>query len=164
MGYNGIVGRRQWYLGAVVAGAVLLQAPAARYLAVGQASPDLFVLVPVLLGLLVGHGWGMGTGFTLGLAAGVMAGRDLGPCAFAGTLVGYLAGAGGRLIFLENPLSTALAAAALTLAHGLVFLALVQSVGLRDSAWMLGGRTLYHAMLAVPLMLLLRRIDKEPHP
>lgn len=97
--------------------AVLVQLSIVQRIEVGDASPDLVVLVIVSIALLSNSVVGAVHGFFGGLALALFAALPLGPHAMIGTLIGYWAGRWGeQLITDEHPIPPLFAGIAATLA------------------------------------------------
>jgi rod shape-determining protein MreD len=143
---------------------VLLQVSIVQRIEVGDASPDLVVLVVVSLALLSNSVDGAATGFLAGLSLALFAALPLGPHALIATLVGYFAGRWGEaLVTDEHPLPPLVVGVVATFAMQmgrplLDFLVnpyASAAGGLWDDVAIV---TLTNAVLAIPVYALVRRV------
>ena len=86
-----VVGRNGRVL-LLILGVILLQGPVLDRLQVARAHPDLFLLLPVIAGLVAGPGEGAWVGFITGLAADVPLPTAFGLSALVFTLTGFAVG------------------------------------------------------------------------
>lgn len=153
----------------VVLFAALLQVSVAYRIEVGDAYPDILILVVAAIALLTGSVSGAAHGFLAGVAIALFAALPLGPHALVGTLVGYTIGrVGEALITDEHPVPPLLAGVFATLAmqigrplvEFLVSPAPVRVDGLLGQAALV---TVISSMLALPVFLLVRRVLLAAH-
>lgn len=147
----------------VIVTAVLLQVTIVQRLEVGNASPDLVVLVIVAIALLTNSVEGAAVGFTAGLTLGLFAALPLGPHAMIGTLVGYFAGRWGEaLVTDEHPLPPLVAGIVATLfmqvGRPMLDFLVNSTASAAGGLWsdVLIG-TITNAVLAIPVYALVRR-------
>lgn len=143
---------------------VLVQVSIVQRIEVGDASPDLVVLMIVSLALLSNSIWGAGYGFLAGLALGLFAALPLGPHALIGTIVGYWVGRWSEVLVTdEHPLPPVLAGVVGTMAmqagrpllEFLVSPAVTTTRGIWTEAAIV---TVLNALLAIPVYVLTRRV------
>lgn len=143
---------------------VLLQVSVVQRIEVGDASPDLIVLVVVSLALLTSSVDGAVAGFVSGLAVALFAALALGPHALIGTLVGYFAGRWGEVLVTdEHPLPPLFAGVIATFAMqvGLPLVDFLVSPYATAAAGMwddVAIVTMTNAVLAIPVYAVVRRI------
>ncbi len=144
--------------------AALLQVSVAYRIEVGDAYPDVLILVVAAIALLTGSVSGAAHGFLAGVAIALFAALPLGPHALVGTLVGYTIGrVGEALITDDHPAPPLLAGVFATLAmqvgrplvEFLVSPAPARVDGLLGQAALV---TVISSMLALPVFLLVRRV------
>ena len=88
----------------MLVGVVLAQVSVVQRFEIGDASPDIVILVVVSLALLSSSVEGAAFGFAAGVLVALFAAVPLGPHAMVGTVVGYLAGRWGeQLVTDEHP-------------------------------------------------------------
>ena len=142
----------------------LLQVSIVYRIEVGNASPDLLILVVVSIALLTGSVSGAAHGFLAGVALATFAALPLGPHALLGTLVGYAVGrVGEALVTDEHPVPPLLAGifATLTMQVGrpLVEFLVNPQMGRVDGVWSQALLvTIISSVLAVPTYVLVRRL------
>ena len=153
----------------IVLFAALLQVSVAYRIEVGDAYPDILILVVAAIALLTGSISGAAHGFLAGVAIALFAALPLGPHALVGTLVGYTIGrVGEALITDEHPVPPLLAGVFATLAmqvgrplvEFLVSPAPMRVDGLLGQAALV---TVISSMLALPVFLLVRRMLLAAH-
>lgn len=153
----------------VVLFAALLQVSVAYRIEVGDAYPDILILVVASIALLTGSVSGAAHGFLAGVAIALFAALPLGPHALVGTLVGYTIGrVGEALITDDHPAPPLLAGVFATLAmqvgrplvEFLVSPAPVRVDGLLGQAALV---TVISSMLALPVFLIVRRVLVAAH-
>jgi rod shape-determining protein MreD len=153
----------------IVLFAALLQVSVAYRIEVGDAYPDILILVVAAIALLTGSISGAAHGFLAGVAIALFAALPLGPHALVGTLVGYTIGrVGEALITDEHPVPPLLAGVFATLAmqvgrplvEFLVSPAPMRVDGLLGQAALV---TVISSMLALPVFLLVRRMLRAAH-
>lgn len=143
--------------------AALVQVSIIHRIEVGDASPDLLILVVVSIALLTGSVSGAIHGFIAGVAIAAFAGLPLGPHALVAVLVGYWVGrVGEALVTDDHPVPPLLAGIFATLAmqigRPLVEFLVNPEIGRVDGLWQQAVLvTLISSMLAVPVYLLVRR-------
>ena len=148
----------------IVLVAVLVQVTIVQRIEVGDASPDLVVLVVVAIALLTNSVEGAAAGFAAGVAIGLFAALPLGPHAMIGTMVGYLAGRWGEVLVTdEHPLPPLVAGVAATLAMqvGRPMLDFLVNPAASAAGGVLGDVaivTITNAMLAIPVYAIVRRL------
>lgn len=153
----------------VVLFAALLQVSVAYRIEVGDAYPDILILVVAAIALLTGSTSGAAHGFLAGVAIALFAALPLGPHALVGTLVGYTIGrVGEALITDDHPVPPLLAGVFATLAmqvgrplvEFLVSPNVTRVDGLFGQAALV---TVISSMLALPVFLLVRRVLVAAH-
>lgn len=149
---------------ALVLVAALLQVSIVYRIELGDATPDLLILVVASIALLTGSASGALHGFVAGVAIALFAALPLGPDALIGTLVGYAVGRVGEVLVTdEHPAPPLLAGifATITLQLGrpLVEFLVNPQIGRVDGLWEQAVLvTSISAVLAVPVFLLVRRV------
>ena len=149
--------------------AALVQVSIAYRIEVGDAYPDILILVVASIALLTGSISGATHGFIAGVAIALFAALPLGPHALVGALVGYAIGrVGESLITDEHPVPPLLAGVFATLAmqvgRPLVEFLVSPAPGRMDG--LLGQAalvTVISSMLALPVYLLVRRALVAAH-
>jgi rod shape-determining protein MreD len=154
---------RSVVLAAIVTYALaVVQATVGRRLAVAGVAPDLLLVWTVCIGLLSGPRAGMVVGFACGFLEGSLLQRMIGALATGKALSGLAAGLISTRMLREHWLVPAIAAALLTIANEMVFLALSdKSAGWGYAGRTLGVRTLYHAVLAPIMFAAVARARRE---
>ncbi|MCW2920549.1 MAG: Rod shape-determining protein MreD [Thermoleophilia bacterium] len=153
----------------IVLFAALLQISVAYRIEVGDAYPDVLILVVASIALLTGSISGATHGFIAGVAIASFAALPLGPHALVGTLVGYSIGrVGEALVTDDHPIPPLLAGVYATLAmqigRPLVEFLVSPSPGRVDG--LLGQAalvTVISSVLAVPVFLLVRKVLVAAH-
>jgi rod shape-determining protein MreD len=153
----------------LVLAAAMLQVAVVFRIELGNAAPDLLILVVSSIALLTGSISGAAHGFLAGVAIATFAALPLGPHALVGTIVGFAVGrVGESLITDDHPAPPLLAGifATITMQIGrplvefLVNPAIGRVDGLFTQAVLV---TLISAVLAVPTYLVVRRILVAAH-
>ena len=154
---------------ALVLFAALLQVSVAYRIEVGDAYPDVLILVVAAIALLTGSISGAAHGFLAGVAIALFAALPLGPHALVGTIVGYAIGrVGEALVTDDHPVPPLLAGVFATLAmqvgrplvEFLVSPKVQQVDGLFAQAALV---TVISSMLALPVYLVVRRVLTAAH-
>jgi len=109
-----------------VGGGTLVQCVLGPAVSIGGVSPDIPVVLVVLLAIRRGPEAGCLVGFALGLVADVLAGGPLGLHALSKALVGFAAGALPRWFLVSRPVVPVTAALLATVTDGMVRFALLQ--------------------------------------
>lgn len=144
--------------------AALVQVSIVYRIEVGEATPDLLILVVAAIALLTGSVSGAAHGFLAGVAIATFAALPLGPHALIGTLVGYAIGrVGEALVTDDHPVPPLLAGifATITMQIGrpLVEFLVNPQIGRVDGLWTQAALvTLISSMLALPVFLMVRRV------
>lgn len=144
--------------------AALVQVSIVYRIEVGEATPDLLILVVAAIALLTGSVSGAAHGFLAGVAIATFAALPLGPHALIGTLVGYAIGrVGEALVTDDHPVPPLLAGifATITMQIGrpLVEFLVNPEIGRVDGLWTQAALvTLISSMLALPVFLMVRRV------
>ncbi|MEJ7764890.1 MAG: rod shape-determining protein MreD [Acidimicrobiales bacterium] len=147
----------------LILGAILIQGPVLDRLQVARAHPDLFLLLPVIAGLVAGPGEGAWVGFLAGLAADVPLPTAFGLSALVFTLTGFAVGTIVQTL-LEGPWWVVPLTGAVGTAIGeflYVGIATVtnQTLVLRDPravAYIVGVAAMANAFLALPVAFAMR--------
>ncbi len=147
----------------IVLFAALFQVSIAYRIEVGDAYPDVLILVVAAIALLTGSISGAAHGFIAGVAIAAIAALPLGPHALVGTLVGYTIGrVGEALITDDHPIPPLVAGVFATLAmqigRPLVEFLVSPAPGRVDG--LLGQAalvTVISSILAVPVFLIVRK-------
>ena len=149
--------------------AILLQGPVLDRIQVARAHPDLFLLLPVIAGLVAGPGEGAWVGFITGLAADVPLPTAFGLSALVFTLTGYAVGSIVQTL-IEGPwwvvpLTGAVGTAIGELLYVGVATVTDQSLVLREPkavAYIVGVAGMANAVLAIPVAYAMRwAVDEE---
>jgi rod shape-determining protein MreD len=149
--------------------AALVQVSIVYRIELGQATPDLLILVVAAIALLTGSVSGATHGFIAGVAIAVFAAVPLGPHALVATIVGYAIGrVGEALVTDDHPVPPLLAGifATITMQIGrpLVEFLVNPDMGRVDGLWTQAVLvTLISSVLAVPVYLLVRRALVSAH-
>jgi rod shape-determining protein MreD len=144
--------------------AALVQVSIVYRIEVGEATPDLLILVVASIALLTGSISGATHGFIAGVAIAVFAAVPLGPHALVATLIGYAIGrVGEALVTDDHPVPPLLAGifATITMQVGrpLVEFLVNPDIGRVDGLWTQALLvTLISSVLAVPVYLGVRRL------
>ena len=163
-----MVGRNGRVLLLVLA-AILLQGPVFDRMQVARAHPDLFLLLPVIAGLVAGPGEGAWVGFIAGLAADVPLPTAFGLSALVFTLTGFAVGSIVQTL-IEGPWWVVPLTGAVGTAIGeLLYVGIAtvtdQSLVLRDPkavAYIVGVAGVANALLAIPVAIAMRwAVDTE---
>ncbi len=153
----------------LVLGAILLQGPVLDRMQVARAHPDLFLLLPVIAGLVAGPGEGAWVGFIAGLAADVPLPTAFGLSALVFTLTGFAVGSIVQTL-IEGPWWVVPLTGAVGTAIGeLLYVGIAtvtdQSLVLRDPkavAYIVGVAGVTNALLAIPVAIAMRwAVDTE---
>jgi rod shape-determining protein MreD len=147
----------------------LLQVSVAYRIEVGDAYPDVLILVVASIALLTGSISGAAHGFVAGVAIAAFSAVPLGPHALVGTIVGYAIGrVGEALVTDDHPVPPLLAGVFATLAmqvgRPLVEFLVSPRAGQVDG--LLGQAalvTVISSMLAIPVFLFMRRVLVAAH-
>lgn len=150
---------------AVLLSATLAQVTLAPRLAVAGSLPNLVLLAVLAWTWLRGEREGLAWAAAGGLLLDLTGFGPLGVHALALLAGAYAAGLIARAVHGEL-WPAAVAAAVATLAYGLVVLGAADSIGhtpvaAGDAAALLAGAALYNALLAVPALLLLSRLERR---
>ncbi|MFQ5898337.1 MAG: rod shape-determining protein MreD [Candidatus Methylomirabilia bacterium] len=113
-------------LALMVFGGGLAHTTVAPMLMVAGVTPDIPLILTVLLGLRKGPEVGCLTGFGAGLLQDVTSGGVLGVQALTKSLVGFLVGLLGGRLWISNPLVQVVGLVLLSLAEGVARFALLQ--------------------------------------
>ena len=149
---------------ALVLVAALLQVSIVYRIEIGEATPDLLILVVASIALLTGSVSGAAHGFLAGVAIALFAALPLGPHALVATMVGYAIGRiGEALVTDDHPVPPLLAGIFATImlqiGRPLVEFLVNPDIGRVDGLWTQAALvTLISAVLAVPVFLLVRRV------
>jgi len=143
--------------------AILLQGPVLDRMQVARAHPDLFLLLPVIAGLVAGPGEGAWVGFLAGLAADIPLPTAFGLSALVFTLTGFAVGSIVQTL-MEGPWWVVPLTGAVGTAIGeLLYVGMGtvtnQSLVLRDPkavAYVVGVAGMANAVLAVPVVFAVR--------
>lgn len=144
--------------------AALLQVSIVYRIELGNASPDLLILVVASIALLTGSLSGASHGFIAGVAIALFAGIPLGPHALVGTLVGYAIGRVGEALVTDDhpvpPLVAGVfATSTMQVGRPLVEFLVNPSIGSVDGLWTQAILvTVISSVLAVPTYLGVRRL------
>lgn len=151
--------RRAAFTAAVILFLVALQFSVISWARIAGVEPDLLLVVTVVIALFSGPRAGMATGFSAGLIQGALLGRGIGVYSGAKTIVGYLAGAAGGRLFVENLLVNMGATAVMTLVHeGIVgIFAPRGGAGVSRTVALGVGQAAYNAAAALIIGAALRR-------
>lgn len=153
----------------VVLFAALVQVSVAYRIEVGDAYPDVLILVVASIALLTGSVSGAAHGFVAGVAIALFAALPLGPHALVGTLVGYTIGrVGESLVTDEHPVPPLLAGVFATLAMqvGRPLLEFLVNPGVTNVDGLFAQAalvTVISSMLALPVYMLVRRVLSAAH-
>jgi len=147
----------------LILAAILLQGPVLDRVQVARAHPDLFLLLPVIAGLIAGPGEGAWVGFLAGLAADVPQPTAFGLSALVFTLTGFAVGSIVQTL-IEGPWWVVPLTGAVGTAIGeLLYVGIAtvtnQSVVLREPravAYVVGVVAMANAFLAIPVALAMR--------
>jgi rod shape-determining protein MreD len=149
---------------ALVLFAALLQVSVVFRIEIGDASPDLLVLVVSSIALLTGSISGAVHGFVAGLALATFAAIPLGPHALVAMLIGYTIGRVAEALVTDDhpapPLIAGIIATfVMQIGRALVEFLVNPALGEVDGLWTQAVLvTLLSAVLAVPVYLLVRRV------
>lgn len=113
-------------LALMVFGGGVAQATVASALRVGEVTPDIALVVVVLLALRRGAEFGCVGGFVAGLVQDVAAGGLVGAQALTKAVVGFAVGAAGARLSVHQPLVQVLGLVLLSVAEGVARFALLQ--------------------------------------
>jgi len=144
--------------------AALVQVSIAYRIEVGNAYPDVLILVVASLALLTGSVSGAAYGFLAGVSIALFAALPLGPHALMGVLIGYTIGrVGEALITDDHPIPPLLAGIVATLAMqvGRPLIEFLVNPGVARVDGLLGQAalmTVISSILAVPVFLGVRRL------
>jgi rod shape-determining protein MreD len=154
--------RRAIVTAAIILFSAALQFSVLRWVRVAGVEPDLLLVVTVVVGLLSGPRAGMAAGFSAGVVEGALLGRWIGVYAAAKTISGYLSGAVGGRLFVENLLVMMGAAAVMTLVHEGIVGILTPATGLGMWKTLSAGflQAAYNAGGALVIGLALRRMRR----
>ena len=147
----------------LILGTILLQGPVLDRMQIFRAHPDLFLLLPVIAGLVAGPGEGAWVGFVAGLAADVPQPTAFGLSALVFTLTGFAVGSIVQTL-IEGPwwvvpLTGAVGTAIGELLYVGIATATGQSLVLRDPksiAYIVGVVGMTNAVLAMPVAVAMR--------
>jgi len=158
--------RRTLITAAIILFAAALQFSVLRWVRIAGTEPDLLLIVTVVIGLLSGPRAGMAAGFSAGIIEGALLGRWIGVYAAAKTISGYLAGAVGGRLFVENLLVMMGVTAVMTLVHEGIVGLLTPATGLGVWRTLSTGflQTAYNGGAALVIGLALRRIRRVLPP
>jgi len=154
----------------LILGVILLQGPVLDRMQVARAHPDLFLLLPVIAGLVAGPGEGAWVGFIAGLAADVPLPTAFGLSALVFTLTGFAVGSIVQTL-IEGPWWVVPLTGAVGTAIGeLLYVGIAtvtdQSLVLRDPqavAYIVVVAGMGNAILAIPVAIAMRwAVDTEP--
>ncbi len=154
----------------LILGVILLQGPVLDRMQVARAHPDLFLLLPVIAGLVAGPGEGAWVGFIAGLAADVPLPTAFGLSALVFTLTGFAVGSIVQTL-IEGPWWVVPLTGAVGTAIGeLLYVGIAtvtdQSLVLRDPqavAYIVVVAGMANAILAIPVAIAMRwAVDTEP--
>ncbi len=109
-----------------ISGGTLVQSTVVPLFGIGGVSPDLPVVLVILLALRRGSEAGCLLGFALGLAQDAVAGGPLGLQALSKAVIGFVAGDLPRWCLVSNPVVPIGAAVLLTVADGVLRFAVMQ--------------------------------------
>ena len=149
--------------------AVLLQGPVLDRMQVARAHPDLFLLLPVIAGLVAGPGEGAWVGFITGLVADVALPTAFGLSALVFTLTGFAVGSIVQTL-IEGPwwvvpLTGAVGTAIGELLYVVTAAVTDQDLVLREPkavAYVVGVAGMANAILAIPVAVAMRwAVDAE---
>ncbi|MDH4179056.1 MAG: hypothetical protein OEV33_00985 [Armatimonadota bacterium] len=138
----------------IIAGVIItyvlavFQATLGSRLAIAGVSPDMLFLWTVCLGLLSGPRVGALVGFASGALEGSLRQALIAALGISKGFSGFAAGLLSTKMFRENWLVPAISAGLLTLVHETVFLLISRQDTWTHTGWLIGGRMLYHALLA----------------
>lgn len=145
------------YAGAMLLGALLLQAAFFPAYTLFGARPDLVTLLVILFGLF----WGPRTGALLGAAGGLavdlLIGRLVGLGALTRAIIGWASGLAGQRVFSDNWIVPVLAVLVGTIAEQVLYVAGASVYGL-PAAWTAAfflsalATGWYGALLTVPIL------------
>lgn len=149
---------------ALIVCAALLQVSVMYRIEIGDAAPDLLVLVVASIALLTGSVSGAAHGFVAGVVLATFAAVPLGPHALVGTLIGYAIGRVGEALVTDDhpvpPLMAGIFATfAMQVGRPLVEFLVNPTIGQVDGLWTQAILvTVLSAVLAVPVYLAVRRM------
>lgn len=149
--------------------AALVQVSIVFRIEVGEATPDLLILVVASIALLTGSVSGAAHGFVAGVAIAVFAAVPLGPHALVATLIGYAVGRVGEALVTDDhpvpPLVAGIfATGAMQIGRPLVEFLVNPAIGRVDGLWSQALLvTLISSVLAVPVFLGVRRALVTAH-
>lgn len=103
-----------------VGGSGFAQSSLGAAISIGGVTPDIPLILAVLLGLRLGPEGGCLIGFSAGLLQDVLGGGLLGAQALTKALVGFVAGLLGGRLWVSNPVVQVSGLVVLTLAEGLL--------------------------------------------
>ncbi len=147
----------------VIAGVIVtyvlavFQATLGSRLAIAGVSPDLLFLWTVCLGLLNGPRVGALVGFASGALEGSLRQALIAALGISRGFSGWAAGLLATKMFRENWLVQAISAALLTLVNEALFLLVSHQDTWTHAGRLIGGRMVYHAVLAPIVFALIAR-------
>ena len=148
----------------LVAALLIVQMTWVGRLTIGGAAPNPLPIFVMAVGLLHGSEEGALVGAGVGLLQDVVGGGPLGLGMLAELSVGFVAGLGERVIYMENIWLPILAAVALSALHTAVWAAAAHLVGMLQAPILEVARVgalgaCYNGVVAVPIFRGLRYVD-----
>ena len=152
-----------WRLGITCAIALWVaggfQEALAPRLSVAGATPDFFLVVIGVLGILCSRRGGAYLGFAAGLLEGALAGANLGPYVISRTVVAFACASIAGLEFESNKLVAASVTAISTIAAQVILMFLSPPGGIVHFLFATIGAAVANAVLAIPLHTLVKRLS-----
>jgi len=128
------------WLGLIITASVVLQSTVVSLLQVGNARPDLLLLVTVSAGLLSGRTSGGSVGFFGGLLWDLLTAQFFGMYTLAKLLTGYTVGSFEKKVFKDNPLLPLVAIFLATVFHEIVLYICAYTLGIEAPFFLLIGK------------------------
>jgi rod shape-determining protein MreD len=137
----------------LLATAVVVQTTLVPLVQVGNARPDILLMVSVSMGLICGRVAGASVGFFGGLLWDLLTAQIFGMNTLAKLITGYTAGIFEKKVFKEHPILPILALFLATFVHELILYVTAVALDIKVPFWALVGQTIlpraiYNGMIA----------------
>lgn len=141
------------WLGLIITASVVLQSTVVSFLQVGNAHPDLLLMVTVSAALISGRTSGTSAGFCSGLLWDLLTAQFFGMYTLAKLLTGYTVGSFEKKVFKDNPLLPLVAIFMATIFHDIILYICAFMVGIETPFFLLIGKNVVPSAISNCLLM-----------
>lgn len=128
------------WLGLIITASVVLQSTVVSFFQVGNARPDLLLMVTVSAALISGRTSGVSVGFFSGLLWDLLTAQFFGLYTLAKLITGYTVGSFEKKVFKDNPLLPLVAIFLATIFHEIILYICALTLGIEAPFFLLIGK------------------------